>query len=463
MKIEHKLILSYIFNVAFIALIGFFSIQNMNLVLTKLRFVEIADDLNASFLEMRISEKNFFLYKDKTALSDINEKIKNTEESVEAVRDDISRAVGNNNLTQLGVYLQKYANAADEIRKHRTRDPRLELTLRTEGQKLREFFKTITQLERKKVNSIILNSKKVLYVSFWCILFLAVVVGRYVSKKILDSLRAVEKAAVSISKGDFRKIEDIKSNDEVGSVIKAVNRMSEELMNREEEIIQSKKLASLGILTAGVAHEMTNPLNNISMIAQNFVSLYDSLNKDTRIEMIEKVDEETKRIEEIVKNLLDFSKPKEVNRKEANINDVVRKAVKLMKNTLDISNVELHLSLSSGLPHVSIDNNQVQQVFINLIVNAVQAMSNGGKLFIATGLGGEHVVKIEVRDTGKGIAPEFLPYIFDPFFTTKGVEGTGLGMSVSYGIIKSHKGTIRVESGLDVGTVFIIELPVYST
>lgn len=460
MKIEHKIILSYIFNVAFIALIGFFSLQNMDLVLTKLRFVEIADDLNASFLEMRIAEKNFFLYQDRTALADINEKINATEATVEAVRDDISRAVGEQNLLLLGDYLHKYENAAEAIRKSRTKTPRLELKLRSEGQKLREFFKTITQLERKKVNSIIHDSKKVLYVSFWCILFLAIVVGRFVSQKILNSLRAVEKLAASISKGDFRKNEDIKSKDELGSVIKAVNLMSEELKNREEEIIQSKKLASLGILTAGVAHEMTNPLNNISMIAQNFVSFYDSLDKDTRIGMIGKVEEETKRIEEIVKDLLDFSKPKDANRKEANINDVVRKAVKLMQNTLDISNVELYLSLSSGLPLVCIDSNQMQQVLINLIVNAVQAMSDGGKLFIKTVIGGEEVIKIEVRDTGKGISPEFLPYIFDPFFTTKGVGGTGLGMSVSYGIIKSHKGTIRVESDLDVGTAFIIELPI---
>jgi two-component system NtrC family sensor kinase len=175
-----------------------------------------------------------------------------------------------------------------------------------------------------------------------------------------------------------------------------------------------------------------------------------------------KVEEETKRIEEIVKNLLDFAKPKVANLEEADINRTVRKAVNLMQNTLNISNIELNLSLDPSVPHVFIDSHQIQQVLVNLILNAVQAMSPGGKLSIKTlgGHGGNSVM-IEVRDTGKGIPHEFLPYIFDPFFSTKGVEGTGLGMSISYGIIKNHKGNIKVESTVNVGTTFTIELPVY--
>ena len=259
-------------------------------------------------------------------------------------------------------------------------------------------------------------------------LLLAAGVGRFVSEKILGPLRAIERLAVSISKGDFRKIEDIKSNDEVGSVIKAVNLMSDELKHREDEIMQSKEeLASLGILTAGVAHEMTNPLNNISMIAQNFVEYYRTLNKDTRIEMIEKVDEETRRIEEIVKDLLDFSKPKDANMKPGNINDVVSKAVKLMQNTLDISNVELQrLSIFLVFP-LYLDSNQVQQVFINLIVNAVQAMSEGGKLFIETRSGGGAVVTMTVRPgtPGRGFPRSSCPISLIHSLRPKGLTARG--------------------------------------
>jgi two-component system, NtrC family, sensor kinase len=218
----------------------------------------------------------------------------------------------------------------------------------------------------------------------------------------------------------------------------------------------------LGILTAGVAHELTNPVNNISMVAQNFIELYDQLSKERRIELMVRIEEETKRIEGILKNLLDFSKPKEAAMKETDINDTVRKSLRLMQNTLDISNIETELSLDANLPLVFVDGNQIQQVLLNLIINAVQAMSRAGWLFIETKFTpGEGMLRIVVRDTGKGIPPEFLPYVFDPFFSTKGVGGTGLGLSVSYGIIKNHKGNIRVESTVGVGTTFTIELPVH--
>jgi two-component system NtrC family sensor kinase len=462
MKIEHKIILSYVINIAFIVLIGIFSLNDMNLVLTKLKFVEIADDLNASFLEMRLSEKNFFLYKDWTALNEINDKISGALHSIEETKGDIIRAIGEDKLKQLKIYLSRYAKAIEEMRRHSADDVQSESKLRAEGQKLREFFKTITMLERKNVNTIILRSKKILFVSFLVILFLSAFSGHLISRKIVNSMRKIEGLAVSISKGSFQKIEDIKSNDEIGSVIGAINIMSEELKNRQEEIIQSKKLASLGILTAGVAHELTNPLNNISMIAQNFVEMYDSLSREQRLELMGSVEEETKRIEEIVRNLLDFAKPKAADLKETDINSTVQKSVKLMRNTLDISNIELDLSLDSSVPHVFIEEPQIQQVLVNLILNAVQAMSPRGKLFLKTRAGGGGgTVIIEVRDTGKGIPPEFLPYIFDPFFSTKGVEGTGLGMSISYGIIRNHKGNIKVESTVNVGTTFTIELPAY--
>ncbi|MEJ2683538.1 MAG: ATP-binding protein [Candidatus Sulfobium sp.] len=462
MKIENNIILSNVFNIALILLVGFFAMQNLNVMLTKLRFVEIADDLNASFLEMRISEKNYFLYGDEAALFEIRDKINNTMESIEGVRNDIARAIGEDNLEKLRDYLKRYSTAVEEMRRSGSRDIQMETMLRAAGRKLREFSETTTRLEKRRVNEIIANSKKVLFYSFWAIVVMAVVVSHFISQKILRSLREIEKLAESISKGNFSGVSGVIPADEFGAVMSAINTMSEELKTREEELIQSKKLASLGVLTAGVAHELTNPLNNISMIAQNFVEYHDFLNRENRIELMRKVEGEAERIQEIVRNLLDFSKPKEANLKEADINDTLQKALKLMQNTLDISNIETRLSLRSDLPHVFIDGHQIEQVFVNLILNAVHAMSPSGTLYLATGFSENgDTVRIEVRDTGKGIQPEFLPHIFDPFFTTKGVGGTGLGLSVSYGIIKNHKGNVRVESTVGAGTTFTIELPVY--
>jgi two-component system NtrC family sensor kinase len=462
MKIEHKIILSNAFNLALILLIGLFAFQNMNLVLTKLKFVEIADDLNASFLEMRLSEKNFFLYKDEAALFDIREKIDVTVKSISNAQADIARAIGRDKLDELRAYLERYSGVVEEIRTNRSTDLRLETKLRAEGKRLREFSGTITQLERTRVNQIIQVSKNILLYSFIGFFLLAIVVSHFVSQKILRSLREIEKLAVSISGGNFEKIDGITSRDELGSVITAINSMSEELKNREEQLIQSKKLASLGVLTAGVTHELTNPVNNISMIAQTYAEVYDNLSREDRLGFMQKIEEETDRIKEIIKSLLDFSKPKEANLSRADINKVIQKTLSLVQNMLNVSNIEAKLGLAQGLPEVFIDEHQMQQVLVNLIVNAIQAMEPGGKLSIFTHKGAEReTVEIDVQDTGRGIDQEFLPHIFDPFFSTKGVAGTGLGLSVSYSIIKNHKGRIKVESTIGTGTTFTIQLPIY--
>lgn len=462
MKIEQKIIFSNVFNLALIILIGFFAFQNMNLVLTKLRFVEIADDLNASFLEMRLSEKNFFLYHDKNALSDIRLKIDKTVQSIDAVSNDIARAIGKPDFDKLKMYLKSYSDIVEEIRKDSSRNRGLADKLRAAGKGLKEFSDTVTQLERKRVNDIILSSKNVMMYSFAAVLLLVVVGSHFVSQKIIRSLRKIEALTKSISAGNFHTIEGEILNDELGSVMQAVNSMSEELKNREEEILQSRKLASLGILMAGVAHEVTNPLNNISMIAQTYQEMYEKLSPENRLDFMKKVDEETERIRKIVKNLLDFSKPKEPDLRETDMNAVIQKTLTLVQNMLDVSNIEVKMNLNERLPHVFIDEHQIQQVLVNLITNAVQAMPHGGTIYLSSRPGsGNHSVETTVMDNGKGISAEYLSHIFDPFFTTKGDTGTGLGLSVSYGIIKNHKGDIRVESKVGTGSTFTVELPSY--
>ena len=463
MKIENRIILSNAFNIGLILLIGFFGLQNLNLMLTKLRFVEIADDLNASFLEMRLSEKNYFLYQKRDFLFDIKDKIRSSEELLDSAGKDIIRAVGENNFTALQLHLKHYSDIVDKVEESSISDSYLNTRFRMEGKKLREFSSTITLLERKRVNDIISDSKHILFFSFWAILLFALFVSRLTSRKMLLALREIEKLAKEISYGNFNRIEGKIHHDEFGSVILAINSMSDELRHREEALIQSKKLASLGILTAGVAHELTNPLNNISMIAQTYAELYDQLDGPQRIEFMSKIENETERIKAIIKNLLDFSKPKEANLKETAVDTVMQKTLELMQNMLDISNVETKLNFTRDLPHVFIDEHQIVQVLVNLITNAVQSMQGGGTLFMSTRPGNcGDTVEMTVMDTGKGIPPEFLPHIFDPFFSTKGEGGTGLGLSVSYGIIKKHNGDIRVESKVGVGTTFTIELPVYN-
>jgi signal transduction histidine kinase len=366
-------------------------------------------------------------------------------------------------MMKLQSHLKAYSAAIEDAGSKDHHDPDLESQIRSEGKKLKEYSDSITRLERTRVNDIILNSRQVLIFSFWVILASALIITHIISQKIVRSLRQIEKLTKSISAGNFDRIEGVRPRDELGSVIEAMDSMSEELAHREEQIIQSKKLASLGILTAGVAHEITNPLNNISMIAQTYAELYPKLGEEDRIGLMNKVDAETERIRKIVMNLLDFSKPKDAHPKEADINAVIRQTLTLVQNMIDVANIETSVHLADRLPHVYVDEHQIQQVLVNLITNAVQAMNAGGRIVLSSRPGKSgNSIEIGVADTGKGIAPEFLPHIFDPFFSTKGDGGTGLGLSVSYGIIKNHEGEIRVESKIGVGTTFTVELPIYN-
>jgi two-component system NtrC family sensor kinase len=327
---------------------------------------------------------------------------------------------------------------------------------------LRLFSENMIRLERKTINEILSASKKTLLAFFCFIIFAAITSSYLFFSKMFKNLRRIEKTACAISEGNFMKIEGNIQDNELGSVMKAMDTMCAELETRHEQLIQSKKLASLGILTSGVAHELGNPLNNISMVAQTYLGLYDRLHKADRIAYMKMVLEESERIKKIVQDLLDFSRPKKADFKVADINSVIRSSFKLVQNTLDISGIKSQLDLKEDLPAVFIDEDRIREVLVNLLSNAVHAMPSGGTVFIRTMLAeNQNNIIIEVEDTGKGIPHEFISYIFDPFFSTKGAEGTGLGLSISYGIVKRHHGKMDVRSKVGVGTTFAIELPIF--
>ena len=459
MKLVHKITVVNFINILLIALTGFFAYRSLDQVLTKLRFMEIAEDLNSSFLEMRLAEKNYFLYGDRSALPEIEKKMSEVFYAIEASRPDILRAISEGKTVQLESSLANYRQA---LKKAQVGDMAVQNSVREAGQKLGEFTNYITVTERAEVSRIIASSKRGLFFSLAFILLSAVGITHIMSFRVLSSLKRIEKATCFISDGDFSKIEPDTSRDECGLAISALVSMAQEIRNREEQIIEARKLASIGILIAGVAHEVGNPLNNISMLAQNFIDLYDDMGRDEHIEYVKRVEEEAERIQRIVKDLLDFAKPKKPDLKETFINNVVNKSMRLVHNMICICNIDAQLDLGEGLPSVFIDEHQIQGVLINLLTNALHAASPGDRMRISTRFNrNTSRLEVEVEDTGKGIAPEMLPHIFDPFFTTKGASGTGLGLFVSYGIIKNHKGDLRVRSEPGVGTCFTIELPVY--
>ncbi|MCL2790249.1 MAG: ATP-binding protein [Desulfobulbus sp.] len=459
MTIKRTLILHGIIIIGLLAATGLFALHDVGNLVTMTRFMEIQEKMNVSFLEMRLLEKNYFLFKDDQAIHDITNSIRMVDDTLDNLSQEMVKTVGQAKYQDLRYALDAYRDKAKAIAASKARDEDSETVLRESGRRVLEFSASLTENTRTKIGELISGSKRGLLVSFLLFLVLAVFSTPIIFSRILSSLDKISRLALDVSQGRFRKIEGTVPNNELGAVIAAMNTMSEQLRLREDELVQSKKLNSLGFLTAGVAHELNNPLNNISMICQTYEAMYDSIDTKERLEFVSQIASEAERIQAIVMSLLDFAKPKPTIFTPGGVNAVVRRSLKLVRNTLDLSNIDVMLDLSAGLPFVNMDVNQISQVLVNLFNNAIQAMSAGQTLAVRTRVSSDGMVEIEVQDTGHGMTPETLNSIFDPFFSTKGTDGTGLGLSVSYGIIKNHGGYINVQSEVDKGTTFDILLP----
>ena len=241
-----------------------------------------------------------------------------------------------------------------------------------------------------------------------------------------------------------------------------VREKSRKLKEAQEQLIQSEKLTSLGKMAAGVAHEINNPLTSI-LINSHLIA--EKLKDDDRFqENLNLMINETTRCSEIVKGLLEFSRQTPLEKNPADINEVIEKTLLLLKSQLLVHNVKVAKELDGNLPKIMMDINKIEQVFTNIILNAIEAMPDGGILFVSSRHSADNrFVEIEFRDEGCGIPKENINRIFDPFFTTKGNKGTGLGLSISYGIVRQHSGTIDVQSELAKGTSITIHLPIKDT
>jgi PAS domain S-box-containing protein len=225
----------------------------------------------------------------------------------------------------------------------------------------------------------------------------------------------------------------------------------------EEQLQHSEKMASIGLLAAGIAHEVNTPLTGISSYAQMLRKQLPA--DDAKAELLEKIEKQTFRASKIVNNLLNFSRSGGADVEAVDVNKVILDVLSLVEHQLQRAHVKVRQELASGIPRARGNENRLQQVFFNLILNAKDAMPRGGWLTLKTHAEEETVV-IEVKDTGHGIKKEHIKRIYDPFFTTKGIgRGTGLGLSVSYGILQEHGGAIFVDSVPGKGTTFQVTLP----
>ena len=301
------------------------------------------------------------------------------------------------------------------------------------------------------------------------IVFIAAISGVVVSRKFTAPLEALSAAVRKVAKGDFDVNVDIRSRDEIGQLSTSFNDMADELMERERSLksaqlalVQSEKMAAVGTLSAGLAHEVKNPLSAVLGYAQ--LSKRKLSQPDVVLKHLNTIESETRRCNEIISNLMQFSRQEKGEFTDVTINEVVEKSVGIVDHQLGLNDVHVNMQLAPDIPEIIGNPNQLQQVLMNLAINAQQAMApDGGTVDIVTYCDDDKVY-ISVSDTGPGISEEVAKKIFEPFYTTKAAgEGTGLGLSVTYGIIQDHKGNIRVERADSGGARFVIELPLHIT
>ncbi len=304
----------------------------------------------------------------------------------------------------------------------------------------------------------------------------------FITATFIRPLQLMVEAAGTIAQGNLDHQVEVAYQDEVGQLAKAFNQMTtelnrantklvqwgktleqrvdertRELMTMQNSLIQSEKLASLGKMAAGVAHEINNPLTSILINAH---LLMEKADKDSpAYENMLMIAEETTRCSQIVKGLLEFSRQHPPQKNLVSINDILIHIVNILKNQAVFQNITIKKDLADELPDVEVDPDKMKQVFWNLMINAAEAMPEGGILTVTSRLSeSQRRLEISFTDSGTGIREEHLPKLFDPFFTTK-KRGTGLGLAVIYGIAYQHGGTIEVKSQWGRGSVFTVNLP----
>jgi len=335
-------------------------------------------------------------------------------------------------------------------------------------------------------------------VVFGCVstVFICGLVGLFIYRFVSRPVQRLLECTRRIARGDLNCAIQTTSDDEIGQLARSFTNMTEDLRKArvqlsdwahrlEEEvenktrdltlaqaqIVRSEKLSSIGLLAAGVAHELNSPLMGILTFAQLVAKRMPGDSQEKRD--LEVIVTQTDRCATIIRQLLDFSRERPPEKKRQDVHVVLEQAVALVERQALFLNIEIERDFDPDVPPILMDTSQMQQVFLNLLVNAGEAMPDGGRLTIRTRAtvsaaraeskarqAAPDQVEIVLRDTGTGIPPENIDKIFDPFFTSKDVgQGTGLGLAVSYGIIEQHGGTLDVESTLGEGAAFTIKLP----
>jgi len=435
----------------------------------RVQFVALADRFANEIQSARRSEKNYLLYG--TDLAEVQVHIDAASGILEQAALELGHVAGGAEITSIRDYLGKYRATVGALAAHADDPAYLDSDEGTEaarlvrsyGSSMLELSLDVSKKERQVIAATTTQAKRVQLGLLAVLLAFSVFIAGYMSRHILSRLNRLMDATQRFAAGDFLPITpQRKYKDEFSHLAIALNHMMYELERRQRILVESHKLRAIGNLTAGVAHELNNPLNNIIITAEMLKEGYGDYSDEEREDMINDLVTQGQRAEQVVKNLLDFARESEAKSEHLHLGKLIDETIRLARNQIKLSKIEFHEDIPELLPPIFGDRTLLIQVFLNVFLNAIDAMPDGGTLSIRvreekqTGF-----VSVAITDSGNGIPAHILGSIFAPFFTTKPTgKGTGLGLAVSQGIIEKHGGSIEVHSKVGEGTTFTIHLPI---
>jgi signal transduction histidine kinase len=337
--------------------------------------------------------------------------------------------------------------------------PRTEI--RELGRGITDVAERLASVESRNVQAMLRAGRRAVVLLVALSLLGTAFLARVILLSAIRPLKELEAGMERIASGDYRSLPEGTATDEIGSMNRAFNHVIQEVFEHRQEVLRSERLASLGTALAGIAHELNNPLSNVSTSAEILLEENERAGAAERRELIRQIVSETERAGDIVRTVLDFTRERPFDRRSTNVLSAVRGSLILCRGALP-ARVSVDVDVPPDL-EVLADKAKIEQAFINLVKNAVDAMRDGagdGVIRISARPAGADDVEIVVRDTGAGIPAALLERVFDPFFTTKDPgKGTGLGLYLAHQIVELHGGAIRVESAAGEGTAVVITLP----
>ncbi len=436
---------------------------------SKVRLMELIDVFSNNTLELRRFEKNYFLYRQAKDLEENGVYWKKLMETFSENESELHLLASHSVLEEVRGALMDYRRSLQDLSASYRDEPdakerhrSLEEAIRNSGKILTDFAERTSATERKSIRKLLVTIQNVIMTTIFIFFAVSFFLLNFLGEKVVMSLKLLEDYTRKISKGEAIEPPARPLEEEIRELITSFNRMRNELQMRQKQLIQSGKLASLGTLLAGVAHELNNPLSNISTSAQILEEELQNPDLDFKKELVGQIIEQSLKARDIVRALLEFARIKEFHKEPLPLKGLLEETMKLVRGHVK-SRVSITLDIQ---PDVTIyaDKQRMQQVFLNLIQNAMDALGENGNIWISARWVGEKEkkdeVEIIVEDNGPGIPPEIVERIFDPFFTTKDVgKGTGLGLAIVHDIIEAHGGSITLDSRPGVGTSFVIWLP----